>query len=347
MRFFKLFFILISALSLTTSCGSLLDSSSGGSEAGNTTVDFTLRAQIFDSAIPSLFKNIKFTTEDDPTYQGLPDGASAGCWAPDVEVDDFGTGYGIPLNISPTTYKIAFKRVTLLSDSEDYDDVDLINVSSFDEAVVADIKDIDGNNTVTLLDGQVTLNEDATYTGFEIEFYYIEMGLPHFIVPGIDPENESTDAEPIYSRMVFTSYAENDSATDNAQKRDFLILDPSDEEYKLIDNDGEFMSLDSDHRGVDLFADAIWDNDPVILSTESSEGGMSFSFNGTITAADVASEVTTLKFDVGEAWSSWSYMDSDYPDGYDYYDFSWGNCGIHPMLPIIEVENSEEAEATE
>lgn len=81
---------------------------------------------------------------------------------------------GVVAHVTPSTYAIAFKRITLLGIDADTSDIDLISdTGTLADSEVIEFTEEDGSTTV------VTLSPDdlaaGTYSGIESEIYYFEM----------------------------------------------------------------------------------------------------------------------------------------------------------------------------
>lgn len=262
--------------------------------------------------------------------RGFEPGDTPGC-----NYDNTSTPTGVSTNLTPSTYAVAMKRFTLLGkEGSGTSDYDLFTADDITTSVV------DFTDSTNFYSSTKTLPPAGTYDGFEMELYYIQMGLPDIILP-IVSENVSTDANPYNVQMYFETVG-------NVEKRDFIIQDPRDDSWDWIHPDGDPITPITSTRPstvIDLFAnEEFWTQDPIILSTREApvSGGMDFSYEGDPIVITASGAYTiTLTFDIAETFNFWNWLDDENPTGDGIYDFEHGNCGIHPMLPKVTITTTE------
>ena len=272
-------------------------------------------------------------------------------------------------NITPTAYRVRFKRVTLLgSSSTGTADFDLINVASVDDATEVDFVT---NSTFT---ESTSYPPAGTYDGIQVEVFYIGEAV-QMAVPAV---NEATGAETfaVDSYLLRGYFAD----VGNVQPRDVtLFADPgtgTEAEY-WIDRDTfgsdpyGLVSVASSHPNavLDLWHDPnFWCENgtwtpagctegwrtPMSICTrttaecDSSLFGTDFTFamaDGTgelVIPADATGLYTiTFAFDVADKFNFWG--DTNYPNAADAYGtFRVGyDCGIRIFFPDVTISFSK------
>ncbi len=248
------------------------------------------------------------------------------------------TGGGVSANITPSAYTVALKRMTLLGDTlMGTADYELFSTGSVDSAYVADFV------TDTTFFASDTLPPAGTYTGVEIEVFYIEMELP-MIVPAI------IDTELVYStRGYFDSVG-------NIFPRDVTIFSDTTENWvnRKLDDPNPFglVPVTNSHpdQVLDLWADEnFWGRYPITISSADTSLGTNFTFNmaggeGILVIPDSlsGSYIVSFEFDITDRFTFWEYLetlDSADADG----KFTVGyDCGYRILFPNVEISFTEE-----
>jgi len=248
------------------------------------------------------------------------------------------TGGGVSANITPTAYTVALKRMTLLGDtSMGTVDYELFSTGSADSAYVADFV------TDTTFFASDTLPLAGTYTGVEIEVFYIEMELP-LIVPAI------SDTEAVYStRGYFDSVG-------NIFPRDVTFFSDTTECWvnRKLDDPDPFglISVTNSHpdQVLDLWADEnFWGRYPITISSADTSLGTDFTFNmagggGTLVIPDSlsGSYIISFEFDVTDRFTFWEYLETlDLTDADGIFTVGY-DCGYRILFPNVEISFTEE-----
>lgn len=249
---------------------------------------------------------------------------------PDLCPDN--TGGGVSENLSPSSYTVALKRLTLLGDaSQGTEDHELFPADSVDDAYVVDFAD----------DGVFFSSESyppaGTYNGFEIEVFYIEMEVD-MIIPAVAATEASYRTRGYFAQVG------------NIELRDVTVFS-GDAEFWInrqtdTANPYELVAVSETHpfQVLDLWSDdEFWGRDPVTIST-ADDFGTDFRFelaDGTtgLTIPESTDELfeIELAFDVSDRFTFWEYLangvaadaDGDFTVGFD--------CGYRILFPNVEI----------
>lgn len=252
------------------------------------------------------------------------------------------TGGGVSANITPSEYIVALKRFTLLGDSDSgTEDYDVFSADSVAEAYLAN-----SDETEAFFSSE-SLPPAGSYSGIEIEVFYIEMYLP-MIIPALSEMEANyrtrgyfTAVGSIEPRDV-TFYDDNETDDDESDDTESWINRQTD-----TDNPYELVSVTDEHpfQVLDLWSDDdFWGRDPVTISTED-ELGTDFSFTMSddslgLMIPDAAEGIyeITMGFDVTDRFTFWEYLenggaadaDGSFTVGYD--------CGYRILFPNVLFE---------
>jgi hypothetical protein len=242
------------------------------------------------------------------------------------------TGGGVSANITPSAYTVALKRMTLLGDTSlGTANYELFSTSSVDSAFIADFV------TDTTFFASDTLPPAGTYTGVEIEVFYIEMELP-LIVPAI------SDTEKVYvTRGYFDTVG-------NIVPRDVTILLDSGEFWinRKLDDPVPFglIPVTTSHpdQVLDLWHDDnFWGRYPITISTADTLLGTDFTFNmiggGNLVIPDslTGTYIISFEFDVTDRFTFWEYLETLNPADAD-GTFTVGyDCGYRILFPNVRI----------
>ncbi|MBN2563930.1 MAG: hypothetical protein JXQ75_23695 [Phycisphaerae bacterium] len=235
----------------------------------------------------------------------------------------------VDVNLTPSEYAIAFKRIVVKQVDEETDEtlaeVEVFSAETVDDALVVDLTNSAASDVLS-----AEALPAGTYNKVDIEVFYLDM-----TVATIYPGSESHD---IPYRMVFEEM-------DSLEPRDFLLyLDPSWMEAgsdlaDLVTEEGWYWMEMSDPDNVvavegaaghpefhvlDLFAnEEFWSSEHKVL-----EGGM---ISPPLEYDPEEGGVLTIRFDVTGKFNFKDYHDeSEDPDGL------WEirkDAGIHPFPP--------------
>ncbi len=252
---------------------------------------------------------------------------------------DGATG-GVSANITPTSYTVALKRMTLLGDtSVGTADYELFSTSSIDSAYVADFA------TDTTFFASDTLPPPGTYSGVEIEVFYIEMELP-MIVPAI------SDTEAVYTTRGYFD------TVGNICPRDVTIFSDTTECWinRKLDDPIPYglIPVTESHpdQVLDLWADEnFWGRYPITISSDEVSLGTDFTFNmssgsETLEIPDSlsGSYVIAFEFDVTDRFTFWEYLETlDSTDADGVFTVGY-DCGYRILFPNVEISFTEEEE---
>ena len=277
-------------------------------------------------------------------------GATPGVLSVQVATDSLApAGYAVPsaqsvpddrdVNLTPTAYSIAFKRIVLKVidpvTNEASSEVEIFNTDNVDDALILDLNN---DSPESLLDVETLTS--GTYSKADIEVFYLDMTVPT-LYPG-------TTSRDIKYRMVFEEIG-------TLQPRDFLLyLEPEWFENNTqlgmtVTEAGWYWMDRGDSDNVvavegatehptfpvlDLFSnDEFWNAEHKVL-----EGGVispALEFNAE------TGGLLTMQFDVTEKFNF-----KDYYDNNTEADGLWEirrDGGIHPFPPDIECMPSGEA----
>lgn len=280
------------------------------------------------------------------------------------------------VNITPSVYKIALVNFWFIKD--DNTEVNILNPDSNNPTYTEDnplVIDFSSLETSRELLSGVTL-ETGTYTGYKMQFLYLEMRLhADFHLPDISqgdefPSGISTDImdDPAYYdfRLYF-------NAMGKYWKRDFVAeLDAGTDEWfwmrRAVEDGGDeqnfFIAVaDNTHppggsaptSTIDLFADdEFWgaeedysnSDDPIIVGTHSTAGGVDANLDDSFTIGDGSYEIT-LYVDVGDtmnysedgtAPAGVTFTENVLDLGPGYGADLYGDQGLHPFVPRFSVD---------
>lgn len=231
----------------------------------------------------------------------------------------------IDVNLTPTAYSIAFKRIVIQDSSDAASETEVFNATGPDDALEIDLINDDASSLLN-----ITTLPAGAYDKMDIEVYYLDM-----TIPTIYPGSESHDID---YRMVF----EEDGVL---QPRDFLLylkpewmtgnatleasvtaegwywMDRGDPEHVVA---VEGATEHPNFPVLDLFAnDEFWSSEHKVL-----EGGV---INPALDYDPEVGGVLTISFDVTEKFNF-----KDYHDDSTEADGLWEirrDGGIHPFPP--------------
>lgn len=171
---FKLSMLSIFSVLFFTACGSSSDTD-GGTLSDETSTGLQLvSVGDFDSsasaAVSALMRQVTTGTCDDR----VDDEADDPILADGLDCDDDG---GVVAHITPSRYALAFKRVTLIPEDADSDEIDFIaDTGTLADSEIVDFTASDSTETVVTIDP--TDLSAGTYSGIEAELYYFQMTFP-------------------------------------------------------------------------------------------------------------------------------------------------------------------------
>jgi len=247
-----------------------------------------------------------------------------------------GSEGGVSASVSPASYVVALKRLTLLGDeSSGTADYELFSADSVDQAYVADF-----TSDVTFFSSD-SYPPPGIYNGLEIELFYVEMQIP-MVVPAI------SDIEDLYTtRGYFTQVG-------NVLPRDVTIFSEGTEYWinRKMDDPEPFglVPVTDPHpdQVLDLWADeAFWGRDPITISTADTSYGTGFTFR----LADDSDQLVvpddptglyeiTFLFDVTDTFTFWEYLENGQPEDADGVFTVGFDCGYRILFPdvVISIE---------
>lgn len=293
-------------------------------------------------------------------------------------VSDYAVGDLVDVNATPSVYKLALINFWLID--EDDNEVNILNPDEDNPTYTEDnpliIDFTSPGDAEELLSGDTIAA--GTYTGFKMQFLYIEMELPVvFHLPAIAVESDYTDVDDIKDVEITRNFRLYFNAIGKYWRRDFVVeLDEGTDEWywmrrELEDQDGYrnfFISVaDNDHppggagpdNVIDLFADEeFWGPDdefdssenPIIVGTHSTAGGLSVSMENDFTIPDTLEEffnldlmvdvINTMNFkeEEGAAPAGVVFTDGVLDLGAGCGGEIYGDSGLHPMMPHFSLE---------
>jgi hypothetical protein len=282
------------------------------------------------------------------------------------------------VNVTPSVYKLALVNFWLID--EDENEINILNPDEENPTYTEDnpliIDFTSPGEAEELLSGDTITA--GTYTGFKMQFLYIEMKFPVvFHLPDIAVESDYADVDDIKDVEITRSFRLYFNAIGKYWKRDFVIeLDEGTDEWywmrrELEDHDGYrnfFIAVaDNDHPPggagpdniIDLFADEeFWgpedeydsSENPIIVGTHSTAGGLSVSMDNEFTIPDTLEEFLNLdlmvdvihtmnfKEEEGAAPAGVVFTDGVLDLGPGCGGEIYGDCGLHPMMPHFSLE---------
>lgn len=333
-QLYSLLLICVFAFSALQGCSS---SSTGDDDDddNDVTSGITIVGAVTGTADAGLVKSVKFSTK----FADFNDNADL---CPATEDDPENATSAVN---TPSSYTIALKKFTLVGDAE----YEVFSADSVDNAYISDFE------ADTTFFSSETYPTAGTYTGIEIELFYIEMEVP-MIIPALG----DTEATIYTTRGYFDDVG-------NVQPRDVTIFSEGTEYWinRQTDSDDPYglVAVTEDHpfQVLDLWSDEnFWGTEddprePLTICTEDvdtdtctgSELGTELTFNmedeAGLTIPDTASGLytITMTFDVANRFTFWEYLenglaadaDGIYTVGYD--------CGYRIFFPDVTITMEE------
>ena len=253
----------------------------------------------------------------------LASGAATSVSAVKYAVED-----GTSVTITPTDYIVAFKKLTLLGDT-DTEDYEVFAVDTVDDAKIVNLST--GSNTEVF--SSDSLPTVGTYTDMVIEIFYIQMTVDGYKVPAY-----SETIQEFIIKGYFTDVG-------NILARDYTLTIDGTEYWNLnavYDYELESTGKDRPTNPMDLWHDPdFWDRDPVTIATNGTEYGTDFTFSMadgsdsfTISSSTSGLVTYTLTFDVTDTFT-FSDTNAD-----EIFDVSV-DTGLRIMFPDVEIGVAE------
>ena len=268
------------------------------------------------------------------------------------------TGAGaVSATIPPEYYTVALKKLTLLGDSS----AGTADYEVLSESILQTAEAVDFMNATTFFESD-TFPTAGTYSGIQMEVFYIEMQVP-VVIPMIS-YNEATYT----MRGYFTE-------VDNIQPRDITVFhddnqDGISEEFWISEdldaNEPYGLVAVTGNRPLEVFDlwenQVFWAQDPVIISTAANLQGTDFTFSfeeGTTTFVTPENPIDdyeiTLNFNVTNRFNWWEYLydeadeltsdptvDASHADGMSVIGFDAGYSILFPNVQLSVDEGSSE-----